>query len=67
MQLTIDQLLNGKATRIGKRNYFPTAAYVEPFLERMYKFTSNFIVEAELPKQVTRTADGEVNENNGAF
>lgn len=31
MQISIDQLMNGKATRIGKRNYFPTAAYVEPF------------------------------------
>lgn len=61
MQISIDQLLNGKATRIGKRNYFPTAAYVEPFIERMSKFTKDFIVEVELPKQVTRTVDEDVN------
>ena len=61
MQISIDQLMNGKATRIGKRAYLPTAAYVEPFIERMSKFTKDFIVEVELPKQVTRTVDGDVN------
>ena len=49
MQISIDQLMNGKATRIGKRAYLPTAAYVEPFIERMSKFTKDFIVEVELP------------------
>ena len=61
MQISIDQLMNGKATRMGKRAYLPTAAYVEPFIERMSKFTKDFIVEVELPKQVTRTVDGDVN------
>lgn len=61
MQISIDQLMNGKATRIGKRAYLPTAVYVEPFIERMSKFTKDFIVEVELPKQVTRTVDGDVN------
>lgn len=61
MQISIDQLMNGKATRIGKRAYLPTATYVEPFIERMSKFTKDFIVEVELPKQVTRTVDGDVN------
>lgn len=61
MQISIDQLMNGKATRIGKRAYLSTAAYVEPFIERMSKFTKDFIVEVELPKQVTRTVDGDVN------
>lgn len=64
MQITIDQLMNGKATRIGKRNYFPTAAYAEPFIERMSKLTKDFIVEVELPKQVTRTVEGEVNSDD---
>lgn len=61
MEISIDQLMNGKATRIGKRSYFPTAAYVEPFIERMSKFTKDFRVEVELPKQVTRTVSGDVN------
>lgn len=61
MQISIDQLMNGKATRIGKRSYFPTAAYVEPFIERMSKFTKDFLVEVELPKQVTRTVSGDIN------
>lgn len=61
MQISIDQLMNGKATRIGKRAYLPTVAYAGPFIERMSKFTKDFIVEVELPKQVTRTVDGDVN------
>ena len=51
MQISIDQLMNGKATRIKDRDYFPTAAYVEPFLETMSKFTSDFRVQVKLPDQ----------------
>ena len=41
MEITIDELLAGKGTRIKNNEYFPTAGYVEPFLERMYKFTNS--------------------------
>ena len=40
MELTLNELLAGKATRIKNREYFPTKAYVEPFLERVQKLTS---------------------------
>lgn len=58
LDITIDELLAGKATSIKKKNYFPTAAYVEPFLERMHNLTSNFNVHVELPDQYTKTNDG---------
>lgn len=58
MQISIDQLMNGKATRIGKRAYLPTAAYVEPFIERMSKFTDDFRIQVKLPDQITKTKDG---------
>lgn len=61
MDISLEQLLNGKPTRIGKRDYFPTNAYVEPFLERMSKFTSDFRVQVKLPEQITRTVNGEIN------
>ena len=32
MEITLDELLQGKATRTKERAYFPTEAYVEPFL-----------------------------------
>ena len=61
MELTLDELLQGKATRIKNREYFPTAAYVEPFLERVNKFTSDFRVQVQLPSQITYTEDGNIN------
>ena len=35
MELTLDQLLAGKPTKIRTKDYFPTKAYVEPFLDFM--------------------------------
>lgn len=61
MELNIDQLLQGKATRIKNNEYLPTAAYVEPFLERMSEFTNDFRVQVKLPDQITLTKEGEIN------
>lgn len=58
MDITLDELLKGRATRIKENAYFPTEAYVEPFLEAMSKFTSDFRIQAKLPDQITRTIDG---------
>lgn len=54
MELSIEQLLQGKATKIKNKDYFPTRGYVEPFLERMSKITSDFRVQAKLPDQITQ-------------
>ena len=61
MELTLNELLAGKATRIKSKEYFPTAAYVEPFLERAQRLTSEFRVQVQLPNQITYTADGNIN------
>ena len=53
MEITINELLNGKATRIKKNEYFPTRAYVEPFLDRVSRVTDKFIVKVETPDQIT--------------
>ena len=60
-ELTLTELLKGKATRIKNREYFPTAAYVEPFLERAQKLTSDFRVQIQLPSQITYTESGDIN------
>ena len=44
MKINIEDLLKGKATIIKDREYLPTKSYVEPFLERMSKFTNDFRV-----------------------
>lgn len=61
MELKLNELLAGKATRIKNKEYFPTKAYVEPFLERVQKITSEFRVQVQLPNQLTYTADGNIN------
>ena len=61
MELTLAELLAGKATRIKNKDYFPTAAYVEPFLNRAQKLTSNFRIQVQLPKQITYTESGDIN------
>lgn len=60
MDIQLDDLLRGKPTRIKDKEYFETEAYVNPFLERMSKITSDFKVKVELPDQVTLTKDGDV-------
>ena len=60
-EITLTELLAGRATRIKNREYFPTAAYVEPFLERVQKLTSEFRVQVQLPTQITYTAEGDIN------
>lgn len=64
MEVTLNQLLEGKATRIKNKDYAPTRGYVEPFLERMSKITNDFRVQVKLPDQVTCTAgEGERHED----
>lgn len=58
MELTLEEVLKGKATRIKNNEFFPTAAYVEPFIEKMSKFTSDFRIQAILPDQITKTDNG---------
>lgn len=60
MEITINELLKGKATRIKTDDFFETEAYVTPFLERVSKITQNFVVRVETPKQITYTKDGDV-------
>ena len=58
MEITIDELLKGKATRIKKNEYLKTEAYVTPFLDKMSKLTNDFRIQVKLPDQVTKTKDG---------
>ena len=60
-EISVKELLDGRATRIKGKDYFPTAAYVEPFLERVRKFTKDLRIQVQLPNQITYTADGDIN------
>lgn len=53
MEVTLEQLLKGKATQLRKKEYFSTSDYVSPFVEKMSKFTNEFICKVKEPKQIT--------------
>ena len=56
MEITLEECLeNGKAFSIKNKNYFETRAYVEPFIERMSDYTTNFRVQVKLPDTMTKT------------
>lgn len=55
MEITVKQLLEGKATKIKEKSFYTTKDYVEPFFDRMSKFTSEFKVQVKTPEQITRT------------
>ena len=58
MEITLNELLTkGKPLVIKNREYFETARYVEPFLERMSKYTDNFICNVKCPDTMTKTED----------
>ena len=60
MEIKLNELLAGKATRIKSKEYFPTAAYVEPFLERVEYITKEFIIKAEKPNQLTLDSNNNI-------
>lgn len=61
MEISITEALAGKSTSIKGKEYLSTAAYVEPFLERMSKYTDNFIINGIQPDQITLTKEGGIN------
>lgn len=55
-ELTLQEILKGKATIIKNKEFYPTKTYVEPFLERMSAFTKDFRIQAKLPDQITKNS-----------
>lgn len=51
--ITIQELLRGKSTIIKNKEFYPTRNYVEPFLDRMSKFTNDFRIQIKVPDQMT--------------
>lgn len=67
MNLTIDELLKGKATIIKNKEFLNTEAYVVPFLERMSKYTNDFRIQAKLPNQMSITKKEDLNLEDTVF
>lgn len=59
-EFTLEEVLQGKATQIKNKEYFKTADYINPFLDRMSKYTSDFRVQVKEPDQITLDDKGEI-------
>ena len=57
MEITVQELLQGKPTIIKNKEFFQTRNYVEPFLEKMSKITEDFRVQVRTPDQITVSKD----------
>lgn len=59
-EFTLEEVLQGKATKIKNKDYRKTSDYLNPFLDRMSKYTNNFMVKVKMPDQITVSDDGNV-------
>ena len=50
---TLKTVLGGSATAIKNKEYLSAKAYIEPFVERLKPYTSNFICNVKLADQVS--------------
>ena len=57
MEITLNALLEGKPTIIREKEYLATKEYIQPFIDEMSKFTKDFIINVQLPDQVTISND----------
>jgi len=61
MEITVDELLKGKPTKIKGKEYYSAEQYVTPFLDRLSKYTDDFRIQAILPNQISLTREGDIN------
>ena len=61
MEVTLEQLMAGKGTLIKNKEYWPTEAYVSPFIKRLEAVVERFEIKVETPSQITLTKDGTIN------
>ena len=64
MQLELEEVLKGKPTIIKGKTFYGTENYVQPFVDKMSKFTDDFRVHVQLPDQITIGASGNDNTYN---
>lgn len=59
MEITLEQLLKGKSTRINDKDFLSTEEYISPFVDKMKNFTDSYRIEAISPNQITLDKEGE--------
>ena len=64
MDITIEQAYFGLPTKIKNKEYFATRNYIEPFIDRMSKYTDNFTIQVKPADQISLNSDGTTNFEN---
>lgn len=59
MEITLEQLLKGKSTRINDKDFLSTEEYISLFVDKMKNFTDSYRIEAISPNQITLDKEGE--------
>lgn len=57
MEISIEELFAGKSTILKNKEFFPTKNYIEPFFDKMAKYTDKFIIQATPASQMSITKD----------
>ena len=55
MEITLDKLLEGKATIIKDREFKATKEYVQPFIDEINKYAEKLIIQVQQPDQIIIT------------
>lgn len=58
MEITLEGLSAGKPTIIKNNEFLETKEYTDPFITEMKKFTDKFVVNVQVPEQMTITNSG---------
>ncbi len=64
---SLEEVLTGKPCRIGKREFLSTRDYIEPFMDSMSKYTSDFLVNVKQPKIITYNNNGDITKDDLTF
>lgn len=67
VELSLEELYKGKATMIKDNKYRTTQQYIEPFIDRVSKFTDEFIIKALPASQISLTPNGEIPEGDVVY
>ena len=62
-----EELYKGKATEIKNKTYFETKMYTKPFFDKMEESTDDFIINVELPDQITKTINDPISVDDITF
>lgn len=66
MEISLKELIdNGRPLVIKNKNYYSAEQYINPFIERMSRYTDNFTVQVKQPDTMTKSLDG--NDLNQGF